>query len=88
MDALLPRPEFADFWALKWSDLLRVDRQVLGHKGAYSYYRWIRNSFAENKPYDQFVRELIAAEGTLSDSPAGHFYRVVKEPGQAASTLS
>src|SRR5262249_25481570 len=46
VDNLLQRPEFADFWALKWSDVLRVDRLALGHKRAYAYYRWIRDSFA------------------------------------------
>src|SRR5206468_3411355 len=50
VDELLERPEYADYWALKWADLLRVDRQVLGHKKAYAYYRWIRESFARNKP--------------------------------------
>ena len=88
VDQLLKRPEFADFWALKWSDLLRVDRLVLGHKGAYNYYRWIHESFAENKPYDQFVRELLTARGTLSESPAGHLFQVVKNPGDLSSTLS
>lgn len=88
VDELLVRPEFADLWALRWSDLLRVDRQALEHKGAYAYYRWIRDSFVANKPYDQFVRELITADGVLSDSPAGYFYKVVGDPGQRASTLS
>lgn len=88
VEELLQRPEYADFWALKWADLLRVDRQALGHKGAYNYYRWIRRSFAENKPYDQFVRELLTAEGTLAEAPAGHLYEVVKDAGQLSSTLS
>ena len=88
VDALLKRPEFADYWALKWADLLRVDRQKLGHKGAYNYYRWIRDSFAKNKPYDQFARELIAAEGPLADAPAGHLYKVISKPGDLAATVS
>ena len=63
VDSLLKRPEYAEYWALKWSDLLRVDRRTLGFKQAYDYYAWIRDSFAENKPYDQFVRELIYCRG-------------------------
>ena len=85
---LLNRPEYADYWAMKWSDLLRVDRQTLGYKGAYQYYSWIRKSFAEGKPFDQFATELITAEGNLNESPAGYFYQVVKKPGDQASTLS
>ncbi|GAB4162735.1 MAG: DUF1549 domain-containing protein [Planctomycetaceae bacterium] len=88
VETLMKRPEFADYWAMKWSDLLRVDRQALGHKGAYVFYNWIRESISKNKPYDQFVRELITAEGHLRDAPAGYFYKVVKKPGDVASTLS
>jgi hypothetical protein len=88
IDALLERPEYADYWALKWADLLRVDRAILGHKRAYSYYRWIRDSFAQNRPFDGFARELVTAEGTLDESPSLNFYRVHAKPGEAASAIS
>lgn len=88
VDELLERPEFADYWALKWSDLLRVDRQALGHKNAYAYYQWIRESFAVNKPFDRFVRELLAAEGPVQEVGAANFYKVAGKPGDTASTLS
>jgi Protein of unknown function (DUF1549)/Protein of unknown function (DUF1553) len=88
VDALLQRREFADYWALKWADVLRVDRQALGHKGAYAYYEWIRDGIAANKRYDRFVTELLTAEGPLRDAPAGYFYKVVPKPGNRASTLS
>lgn len=88
VDSLLTRPEYADYWALKWADLLRVDRAALGHDGAYAYYRWIREAIAENKPLDQFARELLTAEGPLHESPQGYFYKVVPKPGEMASTLS
>jgi len=88
VDALLQRPEFADYWALKWADLLRVDRQALGHKRAYAYFRWIRESIAANKPLDQFAQELLTAEGALEDNGPANFYKVVNKPGEAANTLS
>jgi hypothetical protein len=88
VEQLFQRPEFADYWALKWSDWLRVDRQALGHKGAYAYYRWIRDSFASNKPMDRFARELIEADGMVAEHPAAQFYKVAKEPGDAAAMLS
>lgn len=88
VDALLARPEYADYWALKWADLLRVDRQALGHKRAYALYRWIRESFAQNRPYDQFARDILTAEGPLDESAPASFYKVVRKPGEAASTLS
>ena len=88
VERLIKRPEFADYWALQWADLLRVDRLALGRKGAYEFYSWIRESFRNNKPYDQFVRELVAAEGPVTKAPAGHFYKVVTKPGEMASTIS
>jgi hypothetical protein len=88
VDELLERPEFADYWALKWADTLRVDRQILGHKRAYAYYRWIRESIAHNKPFDRFARELLTAEGPLQESGPANFYKVVAKPGETASTLS
>ncbi len=86
--ALLERPEFADYQALQWADLLRVDREKLGRRGAYEFYRWIRQSFRDNKPFDQFARELLTAEGLLTQQPAGYFYRVLGQPGERAATVS
>ncbi|MBM4069490.1 MAG: DUF1549 domain-containing protein [Planctomycetes bacterium] len=88
VDELLRRPEFVDYWALKWSDLLRVDRQALGHKAAYAYYRWIRDSIAADKPLDKMARELVTADGPIVENAAANFYRVVQKPGERASTLS
>ena len=59
IDALLERPEYADFWANKWADLLRPNPYRVGIKAAYNLDAWLRESFRENKPYDQFVRELV-----------------------------
>src|SRR5262249_4398537 len=82
------RPEFADYWALKWADLLRVDRQILGHQKAYAVYQWVRDSFAANKPMDRFARELLTADGPLAETGPASFYKVAGKPGDAASSLS
>ena len=73
---------------MKWSDLLRIDRQALGHKRAYAFYRWVRAGIAENRPLDQMARELITAEGPLDDVGPASFYKVVTKPGETAGTLS
>lgn len=88
VDELLARPEFADYWALKFADLLRVDRQALGHKAAYAQYRWIREALASGKTLDQFAREVLTAEGPLAENPAGYLFKTVPEPGKAASAVS
>ena len=77
IDALLDRPEYARFWALKWGDLLRLNAQQITGGGVNKYHRWLVRSFAENQPYDQFVRELLTAQGSTFEQPAANFYRTV-----------
>ena len=52
IDELLTRPEFAEFWALKWADLLRVEEKTLDRKGVATFHAWIRDSIAANMPFD------------------------------------
>ena len=79
VDSWLERPEFADFWALKWSDVLRNEEKVLDQKGIQAYHDWMRGSLATNKPLDQFVRELLSARGSTYKNPPANFYRANRE---------
>lgn len=88
VDELLQRPAYADYWALGWADALRVDRQALGQKRAYAFYRWIHDSIAQNKPLDRFARELLTAEGPLDENGPAAFYKVAAKPGEMASSLA
>ena len=88
VERLLGRPEYADLWALKWSDVLRVDRRTLGHASAFAYYRWIHQSMETNTPLDVFARGLLDAEGPLTQNAAGYFFKVTKKPGEMAATAS
>ena len=54
IDQLLDRPEYADYWAMKWSDVLRVDRDAITPAGAVAATRWLRKQFTDNRPYDEF----------------------------------
>jgi hypothetical protein len=75
IDQVLARPEFVDFWALKWGDLLRINREQLTEKGMWSFYNWLREALREDRPVDQFAREIITAQGsTFTDGPV-NFYR-------------
>jgi hypothetical protein len=78
IDRLLQRDEFADYWALKWGDLLRVKSEYpsnLWPNAVQAYHHWIRDSIAQNKPYDQFARELLVSSGSNFRSPPVNFYR-------------
>jgi len=89
IDALLERDEFADYWALKWCDLLRVKAEFpinLWPNAVQAYHRWIRDSVRENKPYDQFVRELLTSSGSNFRVPPVNFYRAIQ--GQEPSVIA
>lgn len=88
IDRLLARPEYADFWSNKWADLLRPNPYHVGIKATFTLDRWLRASFRENKPYDQFVRELIGAKGsTFRDGPAV-MYRDRRDPAELTTLVS
>ncbi len=90
VDRLLDRPEFADSWALKWSDLLRNEEKVLDAKGVEAFHHWIRQAIAEGRPLDQFVRELVLARGSTYTNPPANFYRANRDPvarAEAAAQL-
>lgn len=93
VDALLEREEFADYWAMKWSDLLRVKAEFpinLWPNAAQAYHRWIRSSIRQNKPYDRFARELLTESGSNFRVPPVNFYRAVqsREPGAIAQSVA
>ncbi len=88
IDRVLDRPEFVDFWALKWGDLLRINRDQLNEKGMWSFYNWVRASLRDNKPVDEFVRDIITAEGsTFTEGPA-NFYRTANSASDWSETTA
>lgn len=88
VDQLLDRPEYADYWAQRWSDLLRVDRDRITPQASVAMTRWIRQQLARNVPFDLFARAIVTAEGsTLAESPAA-FFQVHDQPESAARAVS
>ncbi len=87
IDALLAREEFADYWALKWCDLLRVKAEFpinLWPNAVQAYQRWIRDAIRENMPYDRFVRALLTSSGSNFRVPPVNFYRAIQGRTPAA----
>jgi hypothetical protein len=82
IDALLARGEFAEFWGLKWGDLLRVKAEFpsnLWPNAVQAYDRWIRESLRQDKPFDQFARELLTSSGSNFRVPPANYYRAFQE---------
>ncbi len=87
IDNLMARPEFVDHWAVKWGDLFQNTRKLVGEKGVWEYRDWIRRSLAENKPYNEWVREVLTAKGSTFENPAANFFRG-KDPKVAMETTT
>lgn len=88
IDTLLARPEFADYWAQKWGDLLRNEEKSLDRKGVTVFHRWIRNWIADDKPLTDFAKEVITARGSTYSTPPANFYRAVRDPYLRAESVA
>ena len=81
IDRLLDRPEFADYWAMRWCDLLRVKSEFpinLWPNAVQAYHHWIHTAIRDGMPYDRFVRELLTTSGSNFRVPQVNFYRAVQ----------
>lgn len=82
IDRLLESDEFADFWTLKWGDLLRIKAEYpsnLWPNAVQAYHHWVWESISQNKPYDRFVRELLVSSGSNFRDPPANYYRALKK---------
>lgn len=81
IERLLAREEYADYWAMKWGDVLRIKAEFpinLWPNAAQAYHRWVRASLATNKPYDRFARELLTSSGSNFRVGPVNFFRAVQ----------
>jgi hypothetical protein len=88
IDALLERPEYADFWTLKWSDVFRSTRKTIQVKGTHVFQHWLRDHVAKNSGFDTIVRELLTASGSTYANPPANYYRIARDPQNLAETTA
>ncbi len=88
IDQLLANPAYADHWANKWGDLLRPNPFRAGVKAVFTLDQWLRQSFRENKPFDQFFREILLAKGSTHKDGPTVIYRDKREPADITTFLS
>ncbi len=88
IEDLLNTSEYVDHWTLKWSDLLLSNRKFIKEPGVWAFRNWIRQSLAENKPYDEFVFELLTASGNSQENPAANYYRIAREPREVMENMT
>jgi hypothetical protein len=93
VNRLLERPEYSDYWAMKWCDILRVKAEFpvnLWPNAAQAYHHWVKVSIRDNKPYDQFVREMLTSNGSNFRVGPVNFYRAMQNrtPEGIAATVA
>lgn len=88
IDELLDSGAYADFWAQKWADLLRIEEKTLDRKGVEAFHAWVRNSVATNRPFDEFVAEIVGSRGSSYSDPASNYYRAMRETDMRAESAA
>ena len=82
VDWILEQPAFADYWAMRWGDVLRIKSEFpsnLWPNAVQAYHAWLRDAFASDKPFDQLARELLLTQGSNFRQPAVNFYRALPQ---------
>jgi hypothetical protein len=80
--------QYAAYWTLKWSDLIRNNSQDLGEQGMWALHNWLKESFRTNRPFDEFVRELVTAKGSIYSSGPANYFRVNKNANELAESTA
>ncbi len=93
IDSLFARGEFADYWSLKWCDLLRVKAEFpinLWPNSVQGYHKWVQDSLRSNMPYDEFARALLTSSGSNFRVPPVNFYRAIqgRDPATIADAVA
>ncbi|MCH2202029.1 MAG: DUF1549 domain-containing protein [Fuerstiella sp.] len=92
VERLLARSEYSSYFALKWADILQ--NRGAGYStskqraGTTLFSAWIRDSIAANKPYDQFVAEIVAASGSQNENPPTIWYRTVRKTPEYVESVA
>ncbi|MFM7148624.1 MAG: DUF1549 domain-containing protein, partial [Gemmataceae bacterium] len=79
IDSLLDRPEYADFWTMKWSDVLRNSRKTIQIKGTHVFQTWLRERISGDVGFDRVVHDLLTANGNTHMNPPANYYRIARD---------
>jgi hypothetical protein len=88
IDKLVDSADFAAFWTMKWSDILRSNSKKLNATGVHKFRQWIYNGIMHDKPVDQLARELLTASGSAYENPAVNYWRASRDPNDATETTA
>jgi hypothetical protein len=88
VDSLLDRPEYADLWTLKWSDVFRSTRKTIKVKGTHVFQSWMRKHIEKNTGWNDVIEQMLTASGSTFSNPPANYYRIAREPTALAETTA
>ena len=88
IEKLLAQPEFVDYWAYRLSDLFLISSKKLRPQALKAYYDWLRGEIEKITPWDQLVRQVVAAKGDTLKNGAANFYSIHQDPETMAENVS
>lgn len=89
IDRLLDSEDYASFFAGKWSVILRNRRTTSTMQVSnVLFHQWLKQSFFDNRPYDQIVEELLTASGTVFSHPATSWLSQVTDNNERIEDVS
>jgi Protein of unknown function (DUF1553)/Protein of unknown function (DUF1549)/Bacterial Ig-like domain (group 2) len=88
IDALLERPEFIDYWAYKWCDVMLVSTRKLPQPAVWAFYRTIRQAVADNMPWDRFSKEVLLSSGSSLQHGGGNFFVLHKDVAELSESTA
>lgn len=88
IDTLLDSDDFAEFWTLKWSDILRSNSKKLTTTGVHKFQRWVYDGIRTDKGLDELAHELLTASGSVFENPAASYWRASRDPNDATETTA
>jgi hypothetical protein len=88
IDAVLGRPEFVDFWTLKWGDMLRVNRALVSLEGVGTFRGWLKDCVRDDRPLDVMVRDLLTAKGSNWTVGPANYYLTARSPEDLGETTA
>ncbi|HYH69623.1 MAG TPA: DUF1549 and DUF1553 domain-containing protein [Urbifossiella sp.] len=88
IDRLLERPEYVDYWTMKWSDLLLVSSRRLPQPAMWAFYRSVRQSVADNQPWDRFARDILTASGSTLTNGRGNYFVLHRDVSDLAESTA
>ena len=88
VDELLQRREFAEFWAMKWLDVMRGNRESISERGVHKLHRFLVSHFAEDRSFGELARQILTSRGNTLENPAASFFRISRTPEDAAESTA